>query len=284
VADVNGDGTPDLIVGTGPGAVTRVRVLDGRDQTTELFSIQPFEDSFLGGVYVAAGDVNGDGAADIAISPNEGGGPRVRLFDGRTFSQLVDFFGIEDPGFRGGARAALGDVNGDGFADLLVAAGFLGGPRVALFDGRTLRSGQTPQKFVGDFFVFEPSLRNGVFAASGDLNGDGRAEVIAGAGPGGGPRVLALDANQVLAGNFVDAINSPVANFFAGDVANRGGIRVVAKNLDGDRLADLVVGSGEEAGSRVTGYLGRTITPQETPPEQFAFDALAGFTNGVFVG
>ena len=75
-----------------------------------------------------------------------------------------------------------------------------------------------------------------------------------------------------------------MASFFGGDVNSRGGIRVAVKNLDGDTKADLVVGSGSGAGSRVTGYLGRNIAADGTPTAQFDFDALAGFSGGVFVG
>ncbi|HET6575657.1 MAG TPA: CHRD domain-containing protein [Fimbriiglobus sp.] len=275
-ADLNGDGTADLVVGTGPGGPTQVRVIDGKTKA-ELFSVQPFEATFTGGVYVAAGDVTGDGKADLIIAPDEGGGPRVRVFSGDGFGQIADFFGIDDPAFRGGARAAAGDVNGDGIADLLVAAGFGGGPRIAVFDGTSLAG--TPVKLFGDFFVFENTLRNGVFIGAGDLNGDGFADVIAGGGPGGGPRVFALSGKDLLTGT-----QTQVANFFAGDVTNRGGIRLTAKDLDGDDKADLVVGAGTGAGSRVTGYLGSTIPADGTPPEQFAFDAFPGFTGGVYVG
>jgi hypothetical protein len=106
----------------------------------ELFAVDPFEAAFTGGVYVAAGDITGDGKADLVITPDEGGGPRCSVFDGSTFALLADFFGIEDPAFRGGARAAVSDVNGDGFGDLVVAAGFQGGPRVAAFSGKSLGS------------------------------------------------------------------------------------------------------------------------------------------------
>ena len=275
--DVNHDGTEDLIAGTGPGSATLVKVLDGNTQAT-LFSTQPFEATFTGGVFVASGDVNGDGFADIVVTPDEGGGPRVRVFSGKDGSVIADFLGIDDPNFRGGARAALADINGDGTPDLLVAAGFGGGPRIAVFDGKSLASG-APQKLVGDFFVFEQTLRNGVFIAGGDVNGDGFADVVAGGGPGGGPRVFALSGKDLLGGNQVQ-----VANFFGGDPNSRGGIRVSAKNLDGDNRADLVVGAGQGAGSRVTEYAGKNIAADGTPPELNAFDAFPGFGGGVFVG
>src|SRR5213079_163953 len=108
----------------------------------ELFAVAPFEASFTGGVFVAAGDLTGDGLADLVISPDQGGGPRVRIFSGGNgFAQVADFFAIDDFNFRGGARAAVGDLNGDGVGDLVVAAGFGGGPRVAAFRGGSLATG-----------------------------------------------------------------------------------------------------------------------------------------------
>lgn len=276
-ADFNGDGIADLVVGTGPGIATLVRVLDGATQA-ELFSIAPFEAAFVGGVFVTAGDINGDGRPDLVITPDEGGGPRVRIFSGNGFTQLDDFFGIEDTAFRGGARAGVGDLNGDGVSDLVVAAGFGGGPRVAAFSGVTI--GTTGRrKLFPDFFAFEVELRNGTYVTVGDVTGDRIADLIAGGGPGGGPRVTVFGGAELL-----NNVQNRIADFFAGDTSSRGGIRLAVKNLDGDASADLVVGAGTGAGSRVTGYLGTAIRAGGTPPAAFQFDALAGFTGGVFVG
>jgi predicted outer membrane repeat protein len=275
-ADFNSDGVADIIAGTGPGRATRVVVLDGVTQK-QLFAVDPFEASFTGGVYVAAGDVSGDGVPDLAITPDEGGGPRVDMYSGTDFGRIVSFFGIDDPNFRGGARASVADMSGDGVGDLIVVAGFGGGPRVAAFDGTTLS--KTPQKIFGDFFAFEQTLRNGIFVTAGDLNGDGFADLIAGGGPGGGPRVLVFDGKSLLNNQYVN-----LANFFGGDPNSRGGIRMAVKDLDSDNRADLVVGSGSGAGSRVTAYLGKNIAPAGTPPNTLDFDSFAGFTGGVFVG
>ena len=61
-----------------------------------------------------------------------------------TPAEIARFLGIEDANFRGGARSAVGDVNGDGTPDLLVAAGFGGGPRVAVYNGRTVTRSRWP--------------------------------------------------------------------------------------------------------------------------------------------
>jgi hypothetical protein len=279
VSDFTGDGVGDLVVGTGPGRPTWVQIVDGVTKA-ELFSINPFEASFTGGIYVAAGDITGDGKADLVITPDEGGGPRARVFSGNGFTQIADFFGIDDPNFRGGARAAIGDLNGDGKGDLLVAAGFGGGPRVAAYDGAGLGPNGGPKLF-GDFFAFEQSLRNGTFIAAGDVNGDGFADLVAGGGPGGGPRVYILDGQTLISSGNIN----PIGNFFAGDINSRGGIRVTVKDLDGDAKADLVVGAGTGAGSRVTAYRGSLISMSGgTPTELFAFDAGVGVMDGVFVG
>lgn len=58
-------------------------------------------------------------------------------------------------------------------------------------------------------------------------------------------------------------------------------------DADDDRdiiASDLVVGSGNGAGSRVTAYLGKNIAPAGTPPTSMDFDSMDNFTGGVFVG
>jgi hypothetical protein len=278
--DVTGDGVADLIAGTGPGVPTQVRVIDGATGAL-LTIINPFEASFLGGVFVSAGDLTGDGLADIVVSPDMGGGPRVSVYDGQTYGLVASFFGIQDPNFRGGDRTAIGDVNADGRADLVVAAGFLGGPRVSTYDGRSIGGGQTPRNLFNDIFVFEQTLRNGVYVAVGDMNGDGYADIVVGGGPGGGPRVQAISGADLVRGQY--DLSQNFVNFFAGNPDNRSGVRIAVKNLDNDNRADLVVGDGPMVGDRVYGYLGKDFAGG-TAPNTFAFDAFGGFQGGVFVG
>ena len=301
-ADVNGDGVADLIVGSGPGGVTNVRVFDGVTQAV-IFTVQPFEAGFTGGVYVAGADFNGDGKAEVIITPDEGGGPVVAIFDGAKITtgmnaaaETTRYFGIEDTEFRGGARPAVADFDGDGTPDLVVAAGFGGGPRVAIFNGKqalnSFTTGSFPEKLLPDFFVFEDTLRNGAFVSAGDITGDGKAELVAAGGPGGGPRVRVIDGAQLLAAPGVTTLDAAVAttpslqigNFFAGNGSSRGGVRVAVKDLDGDSKLDLLAGAGEGDGSTVTGYAGSSFPTSGTPTVLFSNEIFPGFTNGVFVG
>jgi hypothetical protein len=131
-----------------------------------------------------------------------------------------------------------------------------------------------------DFFAFEDTLRNGAFVSIGDVNGDGLGDLIAGAGPGGGPRVKIYDGRSLLS---VGGDNATViANFFAGNVNNRGGVKVAAKNLDGDKFIDVVTGGGKGDRAVATAYRGSDLVAN-SPAPLYEFD-LDGTLNGVFVG
>ena len=294
-ADVNGDGKPDTITITGPGTPVRFAVVSGADNATLLVApTAPFlgSESFAGGGFVSAGDVTGDGRADIVVTPDQGGGPRVMVFSLPATGGLTiraDFLGIDDPNFRGGARTAVGDVNKDGRPDVAVTAGFLGGPRAALFDGATLLAARA--KLVPDFFAFPGAdavtLRNGAYVALGDLTGDGFADLVFGGGPGGAPRVFVLSGALVTAGNVTGAQAAPVANFFVGNnSSDRGGVRVAASDANGDGRADLVAGSGAGAPARVRVYPGQSVAGGGEPGAYQDLVPFAGqvLLDGVYVG
>jgi hypothetical protein len=232
-------------------------------------------------VYVAAGDVNGDGVPDLVVGAGEGGGPRVRITDGKTGAVLADFFAIDDPNFRGGVRPAVGDVNGDGFADLVVSAGEGGGPRIAGFTGKSLRPDQQPVKLFADFFAFEPTLRNGAYPAVGDLNGDGDADLALGAGPGGGPRVIILNGAFLLTDRLL-----PLTTFFDGDSNTRGGVTVAIRDVDGDGKPDLITGAGPGETTTVRVYKGTEIRALRGYPQVYlSMDVFDSSVNGgLYVG
>jgi hypothetical protein len=232
--DVNGDGTPDIVTAPGAGGGPHVKVFDGvtGQLLTEFMAYTP---SFTGGVYVAASDVNGDGKADIITGAGQGGGPHVKVFDGATGRELASFFAFA-PSFLGGVRVAAGDFNGDGMADVVTSAGPGGGPHVIVYDlNAALNNAAAGLGVLRSFMAYNTSFRGGVYVAAGDVNGDGRADLVTGAGEGGGPHVRVFDG-----GNF-----SEIDGLMAFDPSQSpNGARVAVTDANGDGKADLVVSSG----------------------------------------
>jgi hypothetical protein len=154
-------------------------------QITELAGFFAFDAAFRGGVSVAAGDLTGDGVAELITGAGPGGGPHVRVWSlaGGHITELASFFAF-DAAFRGGVSVAVGDLTGDGVAELATGTGPGGSPdvRVWRLDGGAVTG-------LARFEPYDPRFAGGVSLAVGDLDGDGVGEVITGAGPGGGPHV-----------------------------------------------------------------------------------------------
>jgi hypothetical protein len=182
--DVDGDGTPDIVVGAGAGGGPHVRVFRGGDATL-LADLFPYDPGFVGGVRVAAGDVTGDGRADIVTATGPGGGPHVRVFDGVTLTEVLGLFAY-DPGLLSGLFVAVADVDADGYADIITGPDAGGAPDVRVFRG-------VDGSLLLELFAYDIGFRGGVRVAGGDLTGDGRAEILTAAGAGGGPHVRVLD-------------------------------------------------------------------------------------------
>jgi Bacterial Ig domain len=276
--------TPYLLVGTGSGVTTQVRGVNGATNAI-LFRINPYEASFQGGVFVSSGDVTGDGTPDILVSPDQGGGPRVRIYDGATLAPVVDFFGIQDPAFRGGARITTGNFNRDQYADVVVAAGVGGGPRITIWDGFELSRGRFVQ--LANFFAFEPGLRDGVYVDAGQTTQprfgspetQGIDDLVVGAGPGGGPRVTVFSGYELTQNTRVR-----LQDFFAGNPNERGGVSVAVKPFNGflpadyPRMSDTIV-VGQGAGGTV-----RKMITYFGGGELDSLEPLDGNVSGIFVG
>jgi hypothetical protein len=192
-ADVNNDGHAEIITSPGPGGGPHVRVFDGatgEPLAGPLGSFFAYAPGFTGGVFVAAADFNDDGRADLVIGPGAGGGPHVRLLDALTGASRAEFLAYT-PSFSGGVHVAVGDVTGDGVPDLVTAPGPGGGPHVKVFDGAALSLGLAAEVY--GFFAYDAAFTAGVFVATADVNGDGRADIITSTGPGGAPHVRIFD-------------------------------------------------------------------------------------------
>jgi len=256
-ADVNGDGVKDIIVGAGTGGLSQVNVYDGTNGAL-LRAFIAFG-GFTGGVYVAGGDLNGDGAAEVVVGADAGGGPQVTVYDGKTGGVLNSFYALA-PGFTGGVRVAVGDLNGDGRAEVITAAGRGAAPQVTVYNGL---SGQV----LRSFYAFTPTFAGGVFVAAGDVNGDGLADIITGAGAGGGPQVTVYDGGT----------NGTLASFYAMAPNFTGGIRVGAAYVNGDNRVDILTSAGPGGGPQATSFDSATLAVLGS---FFAYDPT--FKGGVY--
>lgn len=244
---------------TGAGEGGGPQVIVHNEDGSIRFSFYAFDPSFSGGVSVATGDVNGDGIEDIIVGAGPGGGPHVRVLSGADLGQIHSFYAY-DPSFAGGVNVAAGDVNGDGFADIITGAGAGGGPHVRVIDGRT--GGQ-----IHSFYAYDPLFTGGVNVASADYNSDGKSDIVTGAGPGGTPHVIVYSGTDA----------AILQSFFAFDPNFAGGVRVAAGEFNDEPSIFTAAGSGGVP--VVSIYDFKTATEQAS---FFAFDE-ATHTSGVHI-
>jgi hypothetical protein len=277
---------PDVIVGAGRGAGSSVAVFSGTQLvagTVEpIASFLAFPVGFTGGVTLAAGRVNGTNHDDVIVGAGPGGGPEVEVFDGVQLNlgnpvATAAFMAFRSD-FNGGVTLAAGNVNGTSHADVIVGAGPGGSSGVAVYDGAQLAHANAVA--TASFLAFAPGFGGGVMLAAGNVNGTGHADVIAAAGPGGGPQVQVYDGAQLAHGNAV-----ATASFMAFDPAFTGGVSIAVGNFLGDpNHLDIAVGAGPGGGPQVIIFDGAKLAQgQVDPPVTFlAFDPA--FTGGVQVG
>jgi len=162
----------------------------------------------------------------IITGARAGGSPHVRVFTSSGFG-VTSFFAYNEH-FRGGVSVASGDIDGDGKDEIITGAGPGGGPHVRVFD--------MDGKPKAGFFAYDIRFSGGVSVASGDIDGDGKDEIITGAGPGGGPHVRVFDGQ----GNLK-------TQFFAFNKDFYGGVNVASGDVTGNGKDEVIVSVASRA-------------------------------------
>ena len=189
--DVNGDGYPDLIVGASgndSGAAFVYHGGPGMDATADLILAGETQNDAFGWAVAGAGDVNDDGYADVIVGATSAGGDgagQVYIFFGGTAMDAVadlTLAGEATDDRFGWSVSAAGDVDGDGYADLIVgapSAGAEGAGRAYLYLGGAAMDNLADAVIDGEAAddLFGESV-----ASAGDVDGDGHDDVLTGAG------------------------------------------------------------------------------------------------------
>ena len=186
--DFNGDGRADIVVSADRGNTPRVRIISGADTNVVLADFNAFVSGFRGGVRTAVGDVNNDGKLDLIAAAGNSGGGFVNVFNGTTLGTglaprklVADFRAMGT--YTGSLFVSAGDINGDGFADVVVSTAE-GTPQVRILSGALLsRVGGTVASFAPiAMFGLPGSGLNGARVSVGDYNGDGKRDIFLGSG------------------------------------------------------------------------------------------------------
>ncbi len=270
--DVNGDGYSDVIIGAfyyDNGANTyegRAFVYHGSPDGLSASPVNTPDDADqgnarLGWSVASAGDVNGDGYSDIIIgAPYYDDGPNID--EGRAFVYYGSATGLpstpsntpddadQNGAFFGHRVACAGDVNGDGYSDIIIGAPYYNDAgntnegRAFVYYGSPTGLPATPSNTPDDADKLDAQFGISV-ASAGDVNGDGYGDVIIGASQyddGGnneeGRAFIYLGSSSGLSATYASSPDDAdqATAYFGVSVASAG-------DVNGDGYSDVIIGA-----------------------------------------
>jgi len=250
--DVNADGFDDIIIGQGKynSQQGRAYIYFGgsiMDNVADVTLTGVSAGSLFGHSVSAAGDVNGDGFSDVIIGAdryNSNQGRAYIYYGGSSMNNVADviFTGAASSEFFGASVSSAGDVNSDGFSDVIIGAyGYNAGTnsgRAYIYFGGSVMNNVADVTLTGvtneDFFGYAVS-------GAEDVNGDGYSDVIVGAfgynaGTDQGRAYIYFGGGSMDNNKDITMTGVSASDYFGISVSKAG-------DVNGDGYSDVIVGA-----------------------------------------
>lgn len=213
------------------GAATRItRTAQPAVQSWEML---PFDRLHVGS-NIAAGEFFPEYTGEEIVVGAAAGSPPQILVLANTGKPLTSVF-LPLTGFRGGVDVAVGDLDADGENEIIAGLGAGSKPRVFVLNRHGV--------ILKQFDAYDPRFTGGIKVSAADLDGNGAAEIITGAGRGGGPTVHTFS----MSGELLSSFHAYTPRF-------RGGIDVAGLNASPLEPGWIVTTPGPGGGPDVRAY------------------------------
>ncbi|MCX6740941.1 MAG: FG-GAP-like repeat-containing protein, partial [Candidatus Parcubacteria bacterium] len=232
--DTDGDGQEEIITVPMSNHNSLVKIFDLAGNLKGQFTALK---NYRRGLNVASCDLNGDGAAEIIVATNGVHDPMVYVFT--SDGHLKNSFLAYSKSFQGEVKLACGDLNSDGNNEIVVGPGAGGGPHVRIFSAKG--------DLLAQWYAFLDKFKGGVNLAVGDVNGDGKPEIVVGIASGASPYLRVFDYFGFLQTQFLAYDH----NYF-------NGVTLAVGDLNDDGSDEIITGVGRGLSPQVNifDYLG----------------------------
>ncbi len=231
IADLNGDSRQQLVMGAAVGSEPVIRIASYNGSVEKEFFA--YEDTFLGGISLALGDISGDGKKDIIVAPKTNGNGHIKVFD--LNGNLIKEFAAYNRDYKGEVVLASGNIDGKGNDEIVLAFGEGAKSDIRLFSSEG--------KLIGAFYAFDETYLGGLEIEVANLSGikdGGKAEIVV------------IPRKEIVSQVKIFSHHGKVINsFFAFGRDYKGGANLSVGDLNNNGINDIVVSAKEGAAPHV---------------------------------